>query len=246
GWSAVFLVPVPVCAGAAVAGWRLLPDGGRRRRAAAAPGVPLPRLVGADTVLALTSAALVAVGYTSTLWVQTILHCGPVRAGLAFLPLSGGILLGAGLAPGLIRRFGLRAAACGGLVVAVAGLAPLSRLPAQAGLPQLLPWLGLLALGFGVQSVPVSVVATAVPGHEAVASAVYQTAGQLGGGAGLALLSGLAAGRTAAVHATGNAALALGYDAAFGGAALALAAAAVVAAGLLRPVTSPVGTPRSG
>ena len=248
GWSAVFLVPVPLCAGAAVAGWRLLPDGGsagrpgaartRRRQGRPPSRPPLRRLTGADTVLALTSAALVAVGYTSTLWVQTILHCGPVRAGLAFLPLSGGILLGAAVAPGLIRRFGLRATAFGGLVVAVAGLAPLSRLPSGAGLPQLLPWLGLLALGFGVQSVPVSVVATAVPGHEAVASAVYQTAGQLGGGIGLALLSGLAAGRTAGSHAVGNAALATGYDAAFGGGALALAVAALVAVVLLRPSES--------
>ena len=241
GWSAVFLVPVPLCLGAAVAGWRLLPDGASagRSRAVHRHGPPgrlsLGSLAGADTVLALTSAALVAVGYTSTLWVQTILHCGPVQAGLAFLPLSGGILLGAGAAPGLIRRFGLRATAFGGLVVAVAGLAPLSRLPAGAGLPQLLPWLGLLALGFGVQSVPVSVVATTVPGHEAVASAVYQTAGQLGGGIGLALLSGLAAGRTAGSHAAGNAALATGYDAAFGGGAVALALAALVAVVMLRP-----------
>ncbi|MFC1401485.1 MULTISPECIES: MFS transporter [Streptacidiphilus] len=241
GWWAVFLVPVPLCLGAAVAGWRLLPDGGpagnpRKERSGRPPGrLPVLRLTGADTVLALTSAALVAVGYTSTLWVQTILHCGPVQAGLAFLPLSGGILLGAGAAPGLVRRFGVRGSAVGGLVVAVAGLAPLSRLPAGAGLPQLLPWLGLLAFGFGVQSVPVSVVATAVPGHEAVASAAYQTAGQFGGGIGLALLSGLAAGRTAGSHAAGNAALASGYDAAFGGGALLLAAAALVALVLLRP-----------
>ncbi|MEY9839980.1 MFS transporter [Streptacidiphilus sp. EB103A] len=241
GWSAVFLVPVPLCVGAAVAGWRLLPDGvSAGRLAGRTPSrLPIRSLAGADTVLALTSAALVAVGYTSTLWVQTILHCGPVQAGLAFLPLSGGILLGATMAPGLIRRFGLRAVAFGGLVIAVAGLAPLSRLPAGAGLPQLLPWLGLLALGFGVQSVPVSVVATAVPGREAVASAVYQTAGQLGGGIGLALLSGLAAERTALSHAAGNAALAAGYDAAFGGGALALAAAALVVALLLRAPERP-------
>lgn len=235
GWAAVFLLPVPLCVGAAAAGWRLLPGTTRRR----APGAdrscpdsvdkfPVRRLLGADLVLALTSAALVGAGYSCTLWIQNLLHYGPVQAGAAFLPLSLGILAGAGAAPGLIRRFGLRATAFGGLVVAMAGMAPLSRLPLDAGLPALLPWLGVLAFGFGVQSVPISVIATAVRGHEAVASAVYQTAGQFGGGAGLAVLAGLAAARTAASHAPRPVALAAGYDVAFAGGAVALALAAVV------------------
>jgi MFS family permease len=232
GWASVFWVPVPICLAAALAGLRSLPRLRGPRGESRASGVsafPLRRAAAADVVLALTSAALVGACYACTLWMQGILRYGPFQTGLAFLPLSMGIVTGSVVAPALIRRIGLRPAAITGLAVSVVAMALLSHTPAQARLPHLLPWLALLAIGFGIQSVPVSVVATAVPGREALASAVYQTAGQLGGGVGLAVMAGLATGTAGAAGAHDSAAaLAVGYDAAFAGGAVALAAAGIV------------------
>lgn len=256
GWQAIFWVPLPVCLGAAAVGLRRLPGVRRFRRESRAGGVsafPLRKTATADLALALTSAALVGACYATTLWLQGMLDLGPFQTGLAFLPLSLGIVAGSALAPVLIRRIGLRPAAITGLAVATAAMALLSRTPAQARLSDLLPSLTLLAIGFGIQSVPVSVVATAAPGREALASAVYQTAGQLGGGAGLTVMAWLAAtasaaARAAGAHAAGAhqagahaagthaagahssaaAALATGYDVAFAGGAVALAAAGVL------------------
>jgi predicted MFS family arabinose efflux permease len=231
GWPSVFLVPVPLCLAAAAGGLRAVPPGrGRQPVSGVRPGPPFPfrRTLAADLVLALTSAALVGACYASTLWLQDILRYGPLPAGLAFLPLSGGIVAGSVAAPALIRHLGLRRVAVTGLAVAVAAMMMLARTPAQAGLPDLLPWLAVLAVGFGVQSVPVSMVATSVPGREALASALYQTAGQLGGGAGLAVLS-------AAAHASAGSAHAGGLDAVFAGGTMSLAAATLTAVALLRP-----------
>ncbi len=89
----------------------------------------------------------------------------------------------------------------------------------------------------------VNVALPAIESREALASAVYQTAGQLGGGAGLTVMAWLAAtasatARAAGAHAAGvheaaahySAAspLASGYDVAFLGGAVALAAAGVL------------------
>jgi MFS family permease len=190
-WPAVFLVPVPVCVGAAVVAARWLP-----------PVVPGPRVVGRfplrlvlfpNLVLALGSAAMVAACYTCTLWLQVVLGHGPMATGLVFLPLSLGILLGAFLAPRLLRQLNASVVAVLGLVVASVGMLLLAALPLQVAPVELVPALVVLAVGFGLQSVPICALATSVRGDQALAAAVYQTAGQLGGGlglVGLGLLSG--------------------------------------------------------
>ncbi|HEY0449188.1 MFS transporter [Actinophytocola sp.] len=206
-WPAVFLVPVPLCAGAAVAAWRWLPDRlpdrrtGRRERGFG-PAFPYRRVLTANLVLALGSAAMVAACYTCTLWLQTVLGYGPMATGLAFLPLSLGILLGAALAPRLMRRVAATAVAVAGLAVATLGMVLLACLPMAVTPAQLLPALTVLAVGFGLQSVPVCALATTVPGDRALAAAVYQTAGQLGGGLGLVGLGWLA-GRVSDVDSVG-------------------------------------------
>jgi DHA2 family methylenomycin A resistance protein-like MFS transporter len=190
-WPAVFLVPVPVCVGAVVVAARWLP-----------PVVPGPRVIGRfplrlvvfpNLVLALGSAAMVAACYTCTLWLQVVLGHGPMATGLVFLPLSLGILLGAFLAPRLLRQLTASVVAVLGLVVASVGMLLLAALPLQVAPVELVPALVVLAVGFGLQSVPICALATSVRGDQALAAAVYQTAGQLGGGlglVGLGLLSG--------------------------------------------------------
>jgi hypothetical protein len=194
----------------------------------------------ACAVLALGSAALVGASYAATLWVQEVLDLTPGRAGLALLPLSAGIVVGAALAPALTRRYGDRTVTVAGLTGAAAGLVLLLPTPVRVPLPALLAALAVVALGFGLQSVPVSAQATAVPRRQGLASAAYQTAGQLGGGLGLVGLAALAAARSAALPG-GDRALVAGYHALFAaGAGALLLAALVAAAGFGRAGEGPV------
>ena len=62
----------------------------------------------ADTVLLLVASGMFGMFFFASLYVQEILGYSPLRAGLAFLPVTAGIVIGAGLAQQLIRRFGVR------------------------------------------------------------------------------------------------------------------------------------------
>jgi Na+/melibiose symporter-like transporter len=191
-------------------------------------------VAGACAVLALASAALVGACYSATLWVQEILGLDPVRAGLALLPVSLGIVAGAAAAPALTRLRGERGVAVLGLAVATLGMLLLLPTPVRVPMAVLVPALAVLAVGFGVQSVPVSALATVVPRHHGLASAAYQTAGQIGGGVGLVVLAAVAAARTAGSAGAGDQALVAGYHASFAAGAGALLLATLVAARLRR------------
>ena len=47
--------------------------------------------------------------YFASIYVQEILHYSPLKAGVAFVPVTFGIVIGAGLAQPLIQRIGPRA-----------------------------------------------------------------------------------------------------------------------------------------
>src|SRR6185312_5032044 len=160
GWRSVFWLPALVCLVAAAGGMRSLTH---PVPSAAGGGLPVQRIAAACAVLGLGSAAVVGASYASTLWVQDGLHLTPAAAGLALLPLSAGVVAGAAAAPALTRRVGDRRVAVVGLAAAVAGtvlLVAATVLAAPLGL--LLPASAVLAAGFGLQSVPVGALATAV------------------------------------------------------------------------------------
>ncbi|GAA5193678.1 hypothetical protein GCM10023322_56230 [Rugosimonospora acidiphila] len=252
GWHSVFWLPAVACCVVALAGARRLggaTGGAQPEPGSAAPALaakfPSARVLTACGVLALGSAALVAVNYCCTLWLQEVLGLNPIRAGFALSPLSVGIVAGSMLAPVLMRRAGERMVAALGLAVAAVGALLLVTTSPRVAMPVLLPILGVLALGFGVQSVPVSALATAVARRQGLASAGYQTAGQLGGAAGLALLASLASWRSARLPVGGDQALVSGYHLAFlaGTAALTLAALLVVGLGREPDLPPPPGEP---
>lgn len=242
GWPAVFWLPALGCLAAAGAGVRHLP----RRTARSRMDSPRSCVDGAavrvgvaGAVLALGSAALVGASYAATLWVQDVLRLSPGRAGLALLPLSAGIVLGAAVAPALTRWRGERPVAVAGLLAAAAGLLLLLPTPVLVPLPVLLAGLAVVAVGFGLQSVPVSALATAVPRRPGLASAAYQASGQLGGGLGLLVLVGVAAAVTGSVG--GDGATVAGFHAIFAAGAGALLLAALVAGLGFRQVPGPDG-----
>ena len=166
-------------------------------------------LAGADLVMLLVAAGMFGMFFFASLYVQDVLGYSPLRAGLAFLPVTAGIVTGAGLSQQLIRRAGVRATAMGGMSLAAAGLLVLSRVPVDGTyLANLLPGLLLMALGMGLTFVPITLIATTNvdPSDAGLASGLLNTAQQVGGALGLAILASLAADRTSgALGALGHA-----------------------------------------
>jgi predicted MFS family arabinose efflux permease len=132
---------------------------------------------------------------------QGILQYSPIKAGLLFLPFSVGVGISAGIASQVLPRFGPRYVSFIGLIMATIGMLLLTQLePSSAYVSDILPALMVLSLGMGLVFVPISATALfGVGNHDAgVASAVLNTAQQIGGALGTAFLN------TIAVTATAN------------------------------------------
>jgi EmrB/QacA subfamily drug resistance transporter len=174
---------------------------------------------------------------------QVVLGWSPVRAGLAFLPLSVAVSASAyGLGSRLLPRVSPRGLIVPGLAAASAGLFVLSTLtPSSDYLTVILPAELLLGLGMGLVFTPaISVVTSNVePRYAGVAAATANTAMQIGSSVGTAVLNSLAVAATAsyvASHGAGDtpAALVHGYATATTWSAVALAVVAVLVVTLVR------------
>jgi predicted MFS family arabinose efflux permease len=196
----------------------------------------------ADSALLLVASGMFGMFYFASLYVQEVLGYSPLKAGLAFLPATGGIVIGAAVAQQLIRRVGVRNVSIAGITLGAAGMAVLAQLPVHGSYASdLLVGLLPLSFGLGLAFVPITLLGTGVKGEDAgLASGLFNTAQQVGGSLGLAILSTLAATQTSnllsgAGHVTPIAARVSGYHVAFAAAGIMFAAAAViVAAGLRR------------
>jgi EmrB/QacA subfamily drug resistance transporter len=200
-------------------------------------------LVVADIVLLLVASGMFGMFFFASLYVQEVLGYSPLRAGLAFLPVTAGIVLGAGVAQQLIKRVGVRNLAVIGTLLAAAGLVVLTQLPVHGSyVGNLLSGLLPMSIGLGLTFVPITLLATGgVSDDDAgLASGLFNTAQQVGGSLGLAILSTVAASQTASVlHGATSTAAALsarvsGYHVAFGVAAAMLAAGGAILALTLR------------
>ena len=185
--------------------------------------------------------------FFASLYVQEILGYSPLKAGLAFLPVTAGIVIGAGIAQQLIRRIGVRNLALVGVALAAAGMAWLTRLPVHGSyVSDLLVGLLPMSIGMGFVFVPITLLGTGgVQDDDAgLASGLFNTAQQVGGSLGLAILSTLAASRTSSLAGTAAGARqrrrVSGYHVAF------LAAAIMLAAGAVILVARAPQTPRRG
>jgi EmrB/QacA subfamily drug resistance transporter len=183
----------------------------------------LRTLRGADAVGLLIGMSLFSMFYFISLYLQEVLRFSPIHAGLAYLPLSIGIILSAGAASQLVTRIGFKPTLIAGMLLIAAGLFWFSRVRAPGGsfaADVLGPSL-LAAFGLGFSFVPVTIAAvTGVEPHEAgIASGLINASQQVGGALGLAILATIANSRTrsvlhAGVHTT-SVALTKGYERAF-------------------------------
>ncbi|WP_029433105.1 MFS transporter [Blastococcus sp. URHD0036] len=155
--------------------------------------VILDRVRGGSYLLfLLVGAGLFAMFLFLTLYFQRTLGYTPLEAGFAFLPFSGGIILGAGVVSQLLPRVGPRPLMITGLAMAVVGMLLLTRIGVESSyVTQVLPSEILISLGMAATFVPTS--STALIGVEprdaGIASAVLNTAQQVGGSLGLAILT---------------------------------------------------------
>jgi EmrB/QacA subfamily drug resistance transporter len=177
----------------------------------------------ADTALLLVASAMFGMFFFASLYVQEILGYSPLRAGLAFLPVSAGIVVGAGVAQQLLKRLGVRTVSILGITLATAGMLVLTRLPVHGSyVGNLLVGLLPMSIGMGLTFVPITLLGTSgVKSEDAgLASGLFNTAQQVGGSLGLAVLASLAASQTGtllhgSVGASALAARVSGYHVAF-------------------------------
>jgi fucose permease len=180
-----------------------------------------------------------------SLYVQEILGYGPLHAGIAFLPVTAGIVIGAGISQQIIRPLGVKTVTLIGITLAAIGLWLLTGVPVHGHYgTDLLPTLMPFSIGMGIAFVPITLLGTGgVSNQDAgLASGLFNTAQQVGGALGLAILSTLAASHTSSVvsslahptQASLTAARVSGYQVAFTAAALMLVAGAVILAVFLR------------
>jgi EmrB/QacA subfamily drug resistance transporter len=185
----------------------------------------------ADGVLLLVASGMFGMFYFASLYVQEILGYSPLRAGLAFLPVTAGIVVGAGMAQQLIKRVGVRNVALGGIVIATAGMAILTQVPVHGSyVSNLLVGLVPMSIGMGLTFVPITLLGTGGVTREdaGLASGLFNTAQQVGGSLGLAILASLAASQTSSLTRGGVSATAAiaarvsGYHVAFAAASVML------------------------
>jgi EmrB/QacA subfamily drug resistance transporter len=201
-------------------------------------------LAAADAVLLLVASGLFGMFFFASLYVQEILGYSPLKAGLAFLPVTAGIVVGAGIAQQLIKRIGVRNVSLAGITLSAIGMAVLTQVPVHGTYAaDLLPGLLPMSIGMGLTFVPITLLGTGgVTDDDAgLASGLFNTAQQVGGSLGLAILSTLAASQTTSLLSSGHtgfaghqAALVSGYHVAFAAAAVMLAAGAIILAVVVR------------
>ncbi len=243
GWaSGVVLLPI-------IAGLLALAGFGLRQSRTPAPILPLAILAnrtraGAYLAVGATVVASFGMYLMLTYYLQGVLHYSPLRAGLAFLPLTVAVSASAwGLASRLLPRLPAQALIAPGLLVAAAGLAWLARLePASGYLSLVLPAQLLLGAGMGCVFTPAINLATRAidPRQAGVAAAVANIASQIGASVGVAVLNTLAITATRSYRPPHLAAdltphaLVHGYAVAALAAAILLAAVAAIVLTLIR------------
>ncbi|MBE1461692.1 DHA2 family efflux MFS transporter permease subunit [Kibdelosporangium phytohabitans] len=238
GWASVRTAGFGAAALALLAGFVV------RQATAVTPLLPLRMfrlrgLSGANVVLFLLVGAMFGFMFTTVLYLRQVAGLSPQATGVAMIPPAAVIaVVSLGFSAKLNTRFGERRVLPAGLVLIIAGLGLLGRVPLDAVYAaDVLPALIVLGAGFGMAMPALMALGMAgtTPEDAGLASGLFNTTQQVGGALGLAALAVLSATRTETQRAGGAepvAALLSGYHAAYlagaGIVALALVAGAMV------------------
>lgn len=149
-------------------------------------------------------AAMFAMFFYLSQYIQTVMGYSPIEAGVAFLPFCFGLVAAAGISSNLVNRIDPRFLAGIGTLMAAVALFGFSRIPNDTTLPiqdlqasywtDILPFILLMSFGMGMTFVPLTL--TAVHHLRAedsgIGSGVLNTMQQVGGALGLSLLATIA------------------------------------------------------
>jgi EmrB/QacA subfamily drug resistance transporter len=198
---------------------------------------------GAYLVMFLLGAGMLATYYFLSMYMQQVNGYPPLLTGLAYLPMAIATVLGSGaLAPKLLERLSVRAVTVLGLGMAAASMLWFAQLGADQN-----PWVVLIpaqvvsgvGVGLGFVTLTIAGVRGVAGHHTGTASSMINTATQIGGALGLAVLVTIATTATAG-QPTGTPladALASGYVTSFLGSGVLFLAALLVAVRTLDPAT---------
>ena len=210
-------------------------------------------LSAANLIVLMLGAAMFAMWFFVSLYLQQVLGFSPIQAGLCFLPMTLLLATCATFSSRLVQRFGAKPLLVTGMLLLALGSLLFTDLSAGGSYAGnvLAPSL-IVAVGMGIAFVPVTLAAVSgVARHEAgLASGVVNTSRLFGGALGLAILATIATSTTNSDlhrHVAGGVALTNGFQVAFVvAAAFALIGAAVAAIGLPRvPARPPAVQPEA-
>ena len=175
---------------------------------------------GAYLMMLSLGTAVFSMFFFLTQYLQNVRGYSAVHAGLEFLPMSVGIMVSAITVSRILTRTGIRPPLLLGPLFVVAGVGWLTRLTPTSSYADLILPLILVALGMGQCFVPLTVttVSGVAPEEAGLASALLNTAQQVGGALGLAVLGTVAISavrHSLALGATLGVATTHGYTTAF-------------------------------
>ena len=151
---------------------------------------------GAYAIMMIIAAAMFAMFFYLTLFVQNVLGYSALRAGIAFLPVSLFIIISAGFASQMIVRVGAKPLALTGTALTALGMTWLAQIGADSGyVSGLLGPMIVFATGLGLTFMPLTLAAVSQvsEGDAGIASGVLNTTQQIGGSIGLAVLTTVSA-----------------------------------------------------
>jgi EmrB/QacA subfamily drug resistance transporter len=193
---------------------------------------------GANLAMAAVYAGNLGMFFLLTLYLQLVERYSAIGTGIAILPVPVVMSLVAVQMRRLIARHGYRRYLILGPALVAAGMAWACLLPVHGNYPlHLLPGLLVMPVGYGMSYPSAYAAATSgVPARQAgLASGLINTAQQMGGAVGLAIVSAVAASYTASLtRDSGPQALTSGYNLAMAVAAGLTLLASVIAATVIR------------
>jgi Na+/melibiose symporter-like transporter len=144
-----------------------------------------------------------------TLYVQQVLGYSALKTGLTFLATAGTVIPVAAVAQALVTRVGPRPVLAVGLTLITGGMLWFTQIPVQGSfLTHLLPGYLLVGVGMAFSFIPVSIAALAgvEPQQAGLASGLINTAQQIGGALGVAIIASVAFTHTQTLLASGHSA----------------------------------------
>ena len=150
---------------------------------------------GAYLIMLCVATGLFGLFFFLTLFIQTVLGYSAIRAGIAYLPFAVGVVIASALASQLVPRIGPRPLIVTGAAMVAGGMFWFSRLTEHSSyVGDLLGPQIVSSFGLGLVFVPLALVALHKVAEQdsGVASSLLNTAQQVGGAIGLAVLGTVA------------------------------------------------------